>query len=263
MSKILESNNYDNFELCTFNRDLRKIVRLKKTMGKHGWIDAYPCHVIQNGSGKFKIKAGHHRFEVAKQLGIPIKFVVCNDTATIHELEQSTTPWSVEDYLLSYCKTNKPDYQRVLNFHMETGMSISATINMFRGKIAAGGGGEAEDFKDGLFKIKVPNQSREIYDYLMLCKSLGIECYKSHHFVNAISRIMFIKEIDFNVMKKKTKQYKMLFEKKLNLDQFLDMLEDIYNRQAQKKVPLKFLAYQIAKDRQQEARLKNLKQNKK
>lgn len=263
MSKILESNNYDKFELCQFNRDTRNIKALETSMRKHGWVDAYPCHVVQNGSGKFKIKAGHHRFEVAKKLGIPIKFVVCNDNMTIHELERATTSWSVNDYLISFCKSGYGDYIILKDYCDETGLGASAAANVLMNRISSSGGMGGTDFKEGKFKIRYPNYGEKMKEYILLCKSLGIQCYKAYNFINAISRVFFVDEVDFNILKRKTKAFKFIFENKLGLDQYLEMIEDVYNRQSREKIPVKFLAYQAGTQRLEKTRHNNLKQYKK
>jgi len=50
-------------------------------------------------------------------------------------------------------------------------------------------------------------------------------------------------------MKAKIKSFHSMMEKKANLDQYLDMLEELYNRQSRSKVPLNFLAMEEAKRR--------------
>lgn len=247
MNKILESNNYGNFEMLGFNRDVIKTKKLEASMRQHGFLDAYPCHVVQNGAGKFKIKAGHHRFVVASKLGIPIKFVVCNDNASIYELEGATVKWSIADYLNSYCRMGKVDYLKVKDYVDTTGVGIANAANILAGAMACSG--VDGSFKQGTYKVKQPNQADTIKEYLEYCKNLGIECYNANHFVNAFSRLLFVKEFNIDLMTDKTTKYKPLFEKKLNLDQYLDMFEDVYNRQGHQKIPLKFLAYEASKAR--------------
>jgi len=250
MTKILESNNYSLFEVCSCNRDVIKTKLLEQSMHKHGYITAYPLHVIQNGRGKFIIKAGHHRFEVAKKLGIPVKYVVCDDKATITELERATRKWSLRDYLDSYCNMGKQDYIALKEYCNETNLSVSTGMSILTGLIAGSGGDRSSVFKLGKWAVRTPNHASIITEYLLMCKNLGITCYKTSHFVNALTRILFVKEVDFKILKEKTRKYKMLFEKKLNLDQYLGMFEEVYNRQSRNAIPLKFLSYEISKERQ-------------
>lgn len=250
MTKILESNNYSLFEMCHLNRKVEKIKLLEASMRKHGFIAAYPLHVVKGADGKLHVKAGHHRLEVAKKLGITVKYVVCNDIATIHELECATKPWSLKDYLDSYCNEGKSDYIKLREYCNETNLSVSTGMCILTGLVAGSGGDHPIQFKSGKWAIKTPNHSKMITEYLFICKNLGITCYRTSHFVNALTRILFVKEVDFNVLKDKTKKYKMLFEKKLNLDQYLGMFEEVYNRQSRNAIPLKFLSYEISKERQ-------------
>ena len=76
MVQALQSTiNYNLFELHDLNRDVEKIDRLKASMMRHGFIKAYPLHVMKNGFGKLKVKAGHHRLTAAKDLGLPVFYV--------------------------------------------------------------------------------------------------------------------------------------------------------------------------------------------
>ena len=50
-----------------------------------------PSSSDKEPSGKAKIKAGHHRFTVARRIGIPVKYVICDELSevTIQELEEA------------------------------------------------------------------------------------------------------------------------------------------------------------------------------
>jgi hypothetical protein len=109
--------------MTDFNRDVLRTKRLEKSMLKHGWIDACPLHVIRNGNGKFKVKQGHHRFEAAKNIGIPVKYVECDDDATIFELEASTKRWTVKDYLIAFCRTGNKEYIGIKDYCDESGIN--------------------------------------------------------------------------------------------------------------------------------------------
>ena len=89
--QVMETSDYKKFELLPFNRDVARTRRLRASMLQHGWISAYPMYVVKQSNGQLGIKAGHRRFVVARDLGIPVKYVICKDTATIFELESGTT----------------------------------------------------------------------------------------------------------------------------------------------------------------------------
>lgn len=152
--KIQVTRNYDKFELLAFNRDVKRTTALERSMERYGWIDAYPMHVVPNGGVKLKIKAGHHRFTVAKKLGLPIKYVVCKDQGeTIHELEVATTPWTLKNYLDSFVRCERPDYISVKEYHEKTGINLSQCISMLGGDLASSHN-MGKKFKDGTYKVK-------------------------------------------------------------------------------------------------------------
>ena len=247
--QILETNNYGKFEMTDFNRDVKTTKLLELSMKRHGWIDACPLHVLRDGNGKLKIKQGHHRFLAAQRIGIPVKYVECNDDATIYELEQPTRRWTMEDYLTSHCRVGLPEYLKVREYCEESGISLHHAISMLGGE-AAGSGNFQEVFKEGKYKIRKESiHALLVKDIVLLLKKQSVKFYNTSLLVQAISKILWIKDFNLSRMKSKIKTFSGQLEKKANLDQYLDMLETLYNRQSQAKVPLKFLAYEEAKKR--------------
>lgn len=249
MIKVMQTRNYEMFELMPFNRDVEKTRHLERSMSEHGWIDAYPLHVKRNGGTKFLIKAGHHRYHVAKKLGIPVKFVICDDDATIHELEKATTGWAMRDYLTSYCRLGKEDYIRVKSYCDTTGIGLTNAISMLGGH-SAGTGNFGNAFKDGTFKIKGGSRHAETVKNIVLhCQACGIKFASASLFVQAVSRVVQVGGFDIQRFKAKIKTFAQFMEKKANLQQYLELIEEIYNRQAREKIPLAFLATQAARER--------------
>ncbi|MFA5377574.1 MAG: ParB N-terminal domain-containing protein [Dehalococcoidia bacterium] len=250
MNQLGCTNNSAKFELLNFNRDVEKTRRLEESMKKHGYIPAYPIHCVSNGAGKFKIKAGHHRFYVARKLGIPFYYVVCEDKASIFELERSTNRWVVKDYLTAHMREGKnKDYVKVSEYMDETGIGLQNTMSMLGGH-SAGSGNFQSEFKDGTFKIRKDSDHAEIVkDIVLHAKKCGIAFFSNTLFVQAISKVVWVDSFCISKFKAKIKLFSGMMEKKANLQQHLDQLEDIYNRQSRDKVPLAFLAAQKARDR--------------
>jgi len=247
MSKVLESRNYGMFSLHSFNRDVEKIAKLEKSMRLHGWISAYPMHVIRE-NGHLKIKGGHHRFEVARKLGIPVKYVVCDDKATIHELEDATTPWDWPDYLESHARTGNVNYLKIKKYQGETGIPLTCIVSMFGG-YTAGSGIYAGPFKSGAFKIKDTDHPSIVADLVAVARSAGFKGSTIRNFVIALSKVAKTAEIDLPRLKAKMKAHPYLLQKQTSVDGYLAMLEEVYNRQRADKVPLAFMANAAARAR--------------
>jgi hypothetical protein len=246
--KIENTKNYDRFDLLDFNRDVKKISVLEKSMRYHGWIDAYPMHVVPNGGTKLKIKAGHHRFTVARKLGIPVKYVICNDNISIHELEKATNVWKLDDYLISYIRAGKSDYTLIKDFHNNTGIGLRQCISLFNGE-QAGSANNVNAFKDGIFEIKETKHAYLVASIVDVLISVGIKYAKQSGFVAGISKIAMADDFDPYRMIQKIKSHHRLIDKQATKDQYVELLDSIYNRQSREKVPLAFQANIKAQER--------------
>jgi len=248
--KIYEASNYDRFELLPFNRNVVRLKALIESMKKYGWINSRPMDVIAGPNGQLMIRDGHHRFEVARRLGIPVKFVICDDGATVYDLEKPTIKWSLKDYLDSYCREGShPEYSVIKNFCQETGVAVSIAISLFTGHQAFSYTGISR-FKDGNFKLDSKAKvASDVKDLMLVCKRFEIPFYNTAYLVQAFSKIVQVEEFKLSQMKSKIKSFHSLFEKKATVEQYLELLDDIYNRQSKAKIPLRFLANEAAKDR--------------
>lgn len=251
--RIQETTNYDKFELHKVNRNIRSTKGLEESMRRHGWIDAYPAHVVINGNGKYKIKAGHHRFTVAKKLGLPIKFVICDDNASIHELEKGTTPWNLADYLESYVRSGEPEYIFIKDYIDKTGLPLNSCLAMLHGQAAGSSGNVVNSFKAGTFAVKTTEHSDTVANIVGALKSEGAKWANTTLVVQTISKIVMADEIDNKRFLKKIKTCGSAanLKKQPNMQAYLEMFEEIYNyRNRDTRVPLAFVVNESARLRQ-------------
>jgi hypothetical protein len=247
---IRETSNYSMFKPCLFNRDIRKIRKLQKSMKLHGFIDAYPLHCHKDTDGLLSIKAGHHRFESAKLLRIPVKYVICEDNATIHELESSTNPWNLDDYLTSHVRSGSVGYQKIKEYREKTKIPLTMCISMFSGD-SAGSNNKKDAFKDGFLKITPEGEAHAEKVALISAKvrvfneSVGTNVY----FIKALSRMLFVKQFSVSKFIEKVNSHSFLLQPQANLSGYSQLIESIYNRQNKNKVNLTFLADEAMKER--------------
>lgn len=249
--KIRVTRDYRLFEMHEFNRDLRKLNALRESMAIHGWIDAYPMHVVRNGKKKLKIKAGHHRFVVAQELGIAVKFVVCADKASIFELERSTNTWNIQDYLTGYVRMNSPEYITIKEYHERTGIGLQACISMMAGQ-CAGSNNHGNRFKDGTYSLGDTTHAGVVGDIIMHMKKCGVSFAATHLLVQAVSKAVMVEDFDVSLFKHKVSTFPSLITKKQNLGQYLLLIEEVYNYKSGKsRLPVMFLATEAAKARRE------------
>lgn len=248
-SKVLESNNYGMFELWEFNRDVTKTKKLTQSMKTHGWINSKPMSVVQMPNGKLRIKDGHHRFDIAQRLGMPVKYVIDTDNSTPNELYETYNPWSLLDSLTSYCRAGKEEYLKVRDYCEETRISLALAASMLIGE-SAGSGNYRESFRQGTFKVNPRSNHAEIVKAMILCmKKNGVKFYNNNLLVQALSKCVWLDDFSSDHLNSKIKNFAFMVEKKANLEQYLEMLEEVYNRQSRIKIPLKYLALEKAKER--------------
>lgn len=245
---IPTTTNYAIFQLLDFNRDVTKTRKLEESMKKHGFINAYPLHVVKEG-GKLKIKGGHHRFTVAVKLGLPVAYVVCSDNASIHELEAATVKWDLVDYLVSFVRLGDPDYIKVQQYCKRTGIGVGQAISMLAGEMAANGN-HRDEFKAGKYTVKETVHAETVAGLVDTMKAADIAWANDRLVVVSFSRLVSGGHADVARLKSKIKSNASLIKKQPNLNSYMEMWEKIYNRQAHNdKIPLTFLTNETIEKR--------------
>jgi hypothetical protein len=249
-SKLLHTSNYAMFVVGSFNRDVRKTGRLMQSMKLHGFIPAYPIHCKVRDDGRLEIKAGHHRFEVAKTLGIHVYYVVTDDAATIPELERATVQWRMADYVNSHARAGDIDANTIAAFAKETGISTVAIASVLAGQLASNHNVN-DQVKDGTFTVNPEGRKRmlKIANVVKACAAAGIGFASKRSFVNALSKMCFIEEFDPTVLIHKAEHSPHLFQNCATEEMFLDMIERVHNHARSVKQPLAFMAREAAKRR--------------
>lgn len=245
-AQIQESMRYSLFTSHLNNRSIRKNDPLMESMKVYGWLDAYPAHVVRE-SGGLRVKAGHHRVAVAIQLGIPIKYVVCDDGGvSIFELEKSANPWSLRDYLDSHCRNGNPHYLAIRSYCDAYGLPPSCVINLLAGKHIAKSVEETH-FKEGSFVVRTTELLDSVVDIIHAIRSAKPEFQPTGLFVQALADVLRIKEVDTEILKRKIKLYPSLVQKHVSKKDYIKSLEDLYNRKTSVKLHLGIL---VAEDMQ-------------
>jgi hypothetical protein len=245
---IRQTKNYGMFELHKFNRDIGNIKPLIDSMKKHGWIDAYPMHCVHGENGRFVITGGHHRFEAAKHLGIPVKFVVCKQKVDPSEIEPSATPWSLRDYFESFCRSGNRDYLLVKQYMAETGISLSNALSLMGGE-SAGSANKVKACKSGKYRVGDTQHAMQVKSIVLQLLGAGVDIANSNIFVQAISKALRVPQFSPKKFISKIKSNGVYPEKRTTVDETLDEIERVYNFKVRKKIPLAFMAKEISKSR--------------
>ena len=246
--KIQSTTNYEMFELCAFNRDVKKLDNIKESMRKHGFIAAYPLHCSVGPRGKLFVKAGHHRLECARQLGIAVYYVVCDDEASVHDLERASRAWTYRDFVESHARAGSVSHTVIDEYSRRTGVSLKQATSMLGGESAASGNLQGR-VKDGTYVLKDSFHAEKVGSVVMAVRSVGVAFAANANFVSAISSCCWLSEFNTDVFIHRVATNLHMMIKQSTQSQFLDLIDRVYNHNAKSKIALAFLAKQAAASR--------------
>lgn len=248
------TKDYSSFAFSIENRDVNlkksKAKKLRKSLKDHGWIPSFPMTVYKNGDNKLKILDGQHRFSIARELGIPVKYVEVDQEIDIAQLNDTQDTWSLKDYLSKWLKVGKEEYNEIVDFmneHPSIGLSWSYCLLIGRQRK----GTLLDNFKDG--KFNPTNKSKkwaykvgESYERMVsISNSLRHE-----NSLKALSMCFHVDDFEPKRLVDNFENHTYLIQPCSKVDDWLELFEEVYNyRRRTGKIPLKFMAKEIIRER--------------
>jgi hypothetical protein len=232
---MYSETNYGIFKSVDGNRNLNMLhlERLKKSVSKKQLI----IPIITNE--KFEIIDGQHRFEIFKNLGLPIYFIVAEGYGLeeCHLMNTNSKSWSPDDFLNGYADLGKEDYVSLRTFRDKYKF---LTIKMCQILLVGGqiNQNQAQYFKEGKFKIVDYSKACEIAE-----KMKDFEEYKpfsNSHFQLALYTIIKNKNYNHSRMLQKLEFQGNRLVKEVRVSEYLETLTEIYNFKSQKSDRLYF-----------------------
>lgn len=234
--KILTSTDYDRFRFDPTNRPIRSNPRLLQSMKKHGWLYAYPMHVVKDGE-RYIIKDGQHRFLAAKKLGLPVKFVVCEVGADIAAINDTQRPWTITDHVQSRSAGGDTDYQYLMQFSRAHKLPVGVSAAILTATNVRKGAGIA--IRGGSFRVKDIEQAEKIA--LVVDATRQHVKWASHNlYIDAVRRCFAVEGFEVDRLIKKIHTHPALLTPQANTDGFLAMIEAIYNYRAGERLSIVF-----------------------
>jgi hypothetical protein len=218
-------------------------------MTKHGFMPSSPLHCVTNGSGKLKIIRGHHRFDCAKRLGLPVYFIVDKSNTNIFDLEGSSyQQWSGHDFTVARARAGDKNCQEVLAFTEAHGLNIAISASLLGGE-SAGSGNMIRSIKEGVFRLRKTTHPDDVVAITDLCRTLNVSFATSSSFVAAVSMALRIPELDADQLRRRIKsRHKNMNRRSTRVD-YLEELEAIYNYGSRGALlALKLRAVEIARE---------------
>lgn len=243
-TKVMTTRDYGLFQLHEVNREIGegtlKYSQLENSLLEHGWWETEPMIVYpKNGSGLYTIVKGHHKFNIARKHGLPIKFQIDDNRIPIGVRENAggRPLWSLADWVESYRKAGtNPNYKILDDFQKKTGIPLSACIHLFT--IGQTNTTTLKELRDGEFKGGDQSLAKTVGDLILYCSDLRVPFSKKSAFVRALSQIVRSKVVDVDVLKKRIRQNIHLMMKKNYTEDYLAILSQVYNFRSHPKLDL-------------------------
>lgn len=252
VSQVYETNDYSMFRTLDGNRHVNKlhVKRLKESFQKSYLLS--PILINKNN----EIIDGQHRFEAAKELGLPINYISCNGYGLreVQILNTNMKNWRKEDYLHAYCDLKYPEYLKFRNFMRrfpEFGIKVCEILLTDRqsGQQATDYGREFTNNKSGKYTVKyfeegdliIPDyeNSVELAEKIMMVKPY-YDGYNRPTFVAAMHGIFKIEYYNHAKLIERLNANPTAMQHCANVTQYKLMIEDIYNFRSREKVSLRF-----------------------
>lgn len=240
VGEILETSDLSIFSFLNENRDVEpsKLTQIRKRMRSHGWEKG--SFILVNE--KFQVLDGQHRLTVARELKCPVQYIVVNggDMITVRERNSGGHNWNIINHLGSYVKSGSVHYV-LLDKYMKNFPDFRPTECMMLTKNSINSSSR-DVFESGNFETK---DMRVAYDWghkIMSLKPYFKDGYNKSIFIRAMVRVLLKPEFNFDEFLHKVKQRPSMIFMCGTVDQYLEMIEKIYNyrRKDTEKVNLRF-----------------------
>jgi hypothetical protein len=126
---------------------------------------------------------------------------------------------------------------------------LQMSASLLFGYSKSGSGNVLSMFKEGKFRVKNRKLAHAVADIVASFAAAGVKFAHDTLLVGAIARATLADGFDSDRLCAKIKTFSQFIEKQPNQERYMEMLEDLYNRQARDKYPLAFMADQAAKNR--------------
>jgi len=255
VNQVNSTNDYSKFKTLQGNRNVNKL-HVKRL--KESFKEAYlltPIVVNQD----YQIIDGQHRFQAAKEMSLPINFIVCNNYSLkeVQLLNTNMKNWKKEDYLNAYCDLGFSEYLKFRNFMKmfpEFGILSCETILTntttgsggstvrspeLKGVINESGSYSLRFFQEGDLLIPNFEKSVENAEKIMMIKPYFIG-FNRPTFVRAMIGIFKIQYYSHSRLIERLSANPTALQVCANVTQYKLLIEDIYNFRSREKVTLRF-----------------------
>lgn len=187
---------------------------------------------------RYEIIDGQHRFEIIKELGLPLHYVICSGYGLkqVHILNQNSKTWNSDDYLEGYCDLGYDDYIRYRNFKEKYQLGHNEAMSLLLGAAAKV---DTSGFYEGAFKIKNYYEAEQTIEKILI-----LEPYYSgvrrRGFIFTMMGLFKNPNFQYTEFIQKLKLQPTAMQDCTSIPNYKTLIEEIYNYRRREKVNLRF-----------------------
>jgi hypothetical protein len=239
VNEVFQTTNYGRFKFRSDNRIVNSghVNKLVHSMKTNGWVKG--SFVVVNEKGD--LIDGQHRLIAAKTVGIPIQYIVVKqaDFDTIQTLNQNQKNWMKSDHINGWVNKGVQDYIVLDEFQKKYPQFRITEHLMFLSNSFTSI--TKETFENGEFKVKNLKKAEEMADNIAKLKPYFDKYYNKSIFVRAMVKIMTRKsDFVFDEFLHKVSIRPGSIHPCGTVEQYVEMVENIYNYKRKNKVNLRF-----------------------
>ncbi len=248
VAQVYETTDYNGLTTTRGNRAINKlhVHRLKESF-RRKYLFA-PILINE----KDEIIDGQHRYQAAKELGLPIRFSYVNGYGLeeVQMLNTNMKNWTKYDYLNAFCDLGYSEYLKFRNFMRRfPDFDIKACEAILTGQtgnpntstksVLAGRKYKTRYFEEGDLKIPDYEKSVEQAEKIMMIKPY-YDGYTRSTFVRSMVGLFKHENYSHSQFLQKLKNQPTALQHCTNITQYKLLIEEIYNYRSREKVSLKY-----------------------
>jgi len=237
VNEVYQTKEYSKFKFRNDNRIINQnhVRSLVKNMKENGWEPG--SYVVVNAL--WEIIDGQHRTLAAIAAGIPINYTMEKkaDFDTIRNLNRNQKNWLMNDHIHGFVAENNVHYVRLQNFMKQYPEFKITEAMMFckNANVSIPRG----TFESGQFTTKDMGKAALWASYLIRLKPF-CKFFNRGIFVRAVITCLGNSKFDFEEFFHKVELRPTMLVPCGTREQFIELIEDIYNYRRSQKINLRF-----------------------
>lgn len=237
VNEVYQTKDYSKFKFREDNRETNHnhVKKLSNSMKERGWITG--SYVVVNS--KYEVIDGQHRVKAATIAGVPINYTMerKSDFDTIRTLNCNQKNWLLQDHIHGFVTDGNPHYVKLDNFMKEfPELKITECMMLCKNSYT---GVPRGTFESGNFTTKDMKKAKVWGENVMSLKPF-FKFFNRGIFVRALVVALNKEGFEFDEFLHKVKLRPNMLVPCGTVDQYLELIETVYNYKRSKKINLRF-----------------------